>query len=130
MQSQEAEKHRILIKKVLHAIEEISGEAQEAVLRKALQLSREARYYQRKMEYREIWRPVLRDGYAQYEVSNKGFVRHAGKERLLRPAFSDPYPRVAMLGPDRRNGGQFHSVHHLVFEAFSPKLKKPLSSTT
>lgn len=62
-----------------------------------------------------VWRSV--DGFALYEVSDRGTVRHARtRRRLAMHPNHNGYLRVTLLGADGRR--HFRKVHHLVLHAF------------
>jgi hypothetical protein len=89
----------------------------ETVLTRVVCISRRNRYTSNQLLYTEEWRPVLRKGYEQYEVSNWGHVRHSSKSQPVRPGFAGDYPRVAFKIRGSNNTKQ-NMVHELVAEAF------------
>lgn len=108
------------ISAVLHTVSNLDPTAREFVLQAALKVSRESRYFGRSLIGTEEWRPVLRDGYGQYVVSNWGFVRHQNKSdaNKLRPAFEHSYARAPLKAAHRSNGAVQHMIHELVYESF------------
>ena len=112
--------HRQLVDDVLATVAHLDPTTREFILQACLKASRESRYFNRTFLDAELWRPILRDGYQQYVVSNWGFVRHQNKSESnkLRPAFEHQYARAPLKAPHRSNGAVQHMIHELVFESF------------
>jgi hypothetical protein len=102
----------------------------DRVFQVALKKCREKRYFARgPVLDSQTWKPVLREGYEQYRVSDWGFVRNINRESILRPAFEHAYARAPMNAARRSSGkpgGHQHMIHELVFESFV--LKRTLAS--
>ena len=92
----------------------------ERVFSNGIKQCRMNRYRKRgpKMED-QTWKPVLREGYEQYLVSNWGFVRHKTKSEYLKPAAEHQYARASMKAPNGASGARAHMIHELVYESFS-----------
>lgn len=110
--------HKNIVSSILQQLSEFDFYDREKILNKCLGENRVARYYDRKCDYSQEWRPVVRQGYERYLVSNWGFVRHSSKAEdvILRPAPQITYARVA-LNIDADSNSQ-HFVHELVVESF------------
>ena len=115
-----SQKEKEVVERILAMLVSFGGGAiSERLLQEAIKTSREARYYNRSYGYPEEWRPVLREGYSQYVVSNWGYVRHEKKamQGILRPATSHEYARIAVPKGEAGQTKQ-HLVHELVAESF------------
>ena len=98
----------------------------ERVLHAAIKLSRVKRYVDRGPPLDEqAWRPVLREGFTQYLISDWGFVRWKERKTTCQPDPNHPYPRVGLSAPHRK-GAILQTVHELVFESF--RLERTLDS--
>ena len=86
---------------------------------------RKKRYDNRHYDYKEEWKPVLRDGYEHYLVSNWGYVCLATKlgRHILEPALEHEYARVCLFLPVY--GRSQALVHQLVFESINWELPLP-----
>ena len=91
----------------------------DRILMECLSELRRRRYENRRCDYKQEWKPVLREGYQQYLVSNWGFVILGKKigQRPLKPDLRHEYARVGLSCPDR-NGAFQHMIHQLVIECF------------